>query len=191
MSYFIDLTLNRGLFRMRIDNNVGCGIPSCPVDLGPNCAYLFIMAFSSPTLTFHSFVLRPGGTERPLRRERVPRWVQERVLGGCAGWQRWYVLSYLMSGRILLNSEPPPGNSPNCCSGSHNTAATCPPSGVTNYHYFSAYISVLIPTQTLTPRPSEDNCPNAYAYAYDESSGTALWTCPTSKNAAYTITFCP
>jgi hypothetical protein len=24
---------------MRIDNNVGCGIPSCPVDLGPNCAY--------------------------------------------------------------------------------------------------------------------------------------------------------
>lgn len=22
---------------MRIDNNVGCGIPSCPVDLGPNC----------------------------------------------------------------------------------------------------------------------------------------------------------
>ena len=22
---------------MRIDNNVGCGIPSCPVDLGPDC----------------------------------------------------------------------------------------------------------------------------------------------------------
>ena len=22
---------------VRIDNNVGCGIPSCPVDLGPNC----------------------------------------------------------------------------------------------------------------------------------------------------------
>lgn len=38
---------------------------------------------------------------------------------------------------------------------------------------------------------TEGNCPNAYAFAYDEPSGTALWTCPTSKNAAYTITFCP
>ena len=36
---------------------------------------------------------------------------------------------------------------------------------------------------------SEDNCPNSYAYAYDESSGTALWTC--DKAADYTITFCP
>lgn len=22
---------------VRINNNVGCGVPSCPVDLGPNC----------------------------------------------------------------------------------------------------------------------------------------------------------
>ena len=28
---------------MRIDNNVGCGIPSCPVDLGPNCAFFFAL----------------------------------------------------------------------------------------------------------------------------------------------------
>ena len=26
---------------MRIDNNKGCGIPSCPVDLGPNCEFNF------------------------------------------------------------------------------------------------------------------------------------------------------
>ncbi|KAI0672378.1 Osmotin thaumatin-like protein [Trametes maxima] len=64
-------------------------------------------------------------------------------------------------------------NSPNCCTGSHNTAATCPPSGVAYYSYFKG------------------NCPNAYAYAYDESSGTALWTCDSGLQADYTVTFCP
>ncbi|KAJ7935886.1 thaumatin-like protein [Mycena leptocephala] len=117
---------------MRIDNNVGCGIPSCPVDLGPNC---------------------PAAQKGPFDASGFPV--------GCK--------SACLVDALAGNA----GNSPNCCSGSHNTAATCPPSGVTNYHYF------------------KDNCPNAYAYAYDESSGTALWTCPTSKNAAYTITFCP
>ncbi|RDX52527.1 thaumatin-like protein [Lentinus brumalis] len=66
-----------------------------------------------------------------------------------------------------------PANSPNCCTGSHNTAATCPPSGVAYYSYF------------------KQNCPNSYAYAYDESSGTALWTCSASLKADYTVTFCP
>ncbi|KAH9944437.1 uncharacterized protein BXZ73DRAFT_73951 [Epithele typhae] len=42
----------------------------------------------------------------------------------------------------------------------------------------------------LTPR-AEGNCPNAYAYAFDESSGTALWTCDSGLNADYTLTFCP
>ncbi|KAF8964742.1 thaumatin [Flammula alnicola] len=37
----------------------------------------------------------------------------------------------------------------------------------------------------------KSNCPNAYAYAFDESSGTALWTCNSSLNADYTVTFCP
>jgi len=71
----------------------------------------------------------------------------------------------------LVDSNP--GNSPSCCSGSHNTPATCPPSGVPDYKYF------------------KNNCPNSYVYAYDESSGTALWTCPSSSNSDYTITFCP
>ncbi|KAG9006090.1 hypothetical protein FRB94_000995 [Tulasnella sp. JGI-2019a] len=69
--------------------------------------------------------------------------------------------------------DPNPGNSPSCCSGSHNTPATCPPSGVPNYSYF------------------KNNCPNSYVYAYDESSGTALWTCPSSSQPNYTVTFCP
>ncbi|KAG8996743.1 hypothetical protein FRB90_012644 [Tulasnella sp. 427] len=69
--------------------------------------------------------------------------------------------------------DPNPGNSPSCCTGSHNTPATCPKSGVPHYNYFKG------------------NCPNSYVYAYDESSGTALWTCPASKTPNYTITFCP
>ncbi|KAF8964741.1 thaumatin-like protein [Flammula alnicola] len=65
------------------------------------------------------------------------------------------------------------GNSANCCSGSHSTPQTCPASGVAYYSYFKS------------------NCPNSYAYAYDESSGTALWTCSSSLKADYTLTFCP
>ena len=38
---------------------------------------------------------------------------------------------------------------------------------------------------------AESNCPNSYAYAYDESSGTALWECNSSLEADYTVTFCP
>jgi len=66
-----------------------------------------------------------------------------------------------------------PLDSASCCTGSHNTAATCPTSGVAYYDYF------------------KHNCPRSYAYAYDESSDTALWTCNSSLNADYTVTFCP
>ncbi|KAL6302263.1 thaumatin [Sparassis latifolia] len=64
-------------------------------------------------------------------------------------------------------------NSANCCTGIHDTAATCPSSGVEYYSYFKS------------------NCPNSYCYAYDESSGTALWTCDSTLQADYTVTFCP
>ncbi|KAG8989795.1 hypothetical protein FRB94_014007 [Tulasnella sp. JGI-2019a] len=63
----------------------------------------------------------------------------------------------------LVNANP--SNSLSCCSGSHSTPATCPPSGVPNYSYF------------------KDNCPDSYVYAYDESAS--------SSEADYTITFCP
>ncbi|TFK99315.1 thaumatin-like protein [Pterulicium gracile] len=50
---------------------------------------------------------------------------------------------------------------------------TCPASGVAFYSYF------------------KNNYRNSYAYAYDEGSGTALWTCNSSLLADYTVTFCP
>ncbi|KAK2460750.1 hypothetical protein APHAL10511_007220 [Amanita phalloides] len=71
------------------------------------------------------------------------------------------------------NLDGNPSNSPNCCSGQYNIPATCPSSGVQYYSYF------------------KNNCPNSYAYPYDESSGTALWSCPSSSYATYTVTFCP
>ncbi|KAJ3980662.1 thaumatin-like protein [Lentinula detonsa] len=71
------------------------------------------------------------------------------------------------------NLDGDPTNSPNCCSGQFNTPATCPSSGVEFYSYFKS------------------NCPDSYAYAFDESSGTALWTCPSTLVADYTVTFCP
>ncbi|KAH9953751.1 thaumatin-like protein [Russula dissimulans] len=64
-------------------------------------------------------------------------------------------------------------DSANCCTGSHNTATTCPASGVQFYSYF------------------KNNCPDAYAYAFDESSGTALWTCSSALKTDYRLTFCP
>ncbi|TRM61306.1 thaumatin [Schizophyllum amplum] len=68
-----------------------------------------------------------------------------------------------------------PSNSPACCSGQWaGGPQDCPSSGAEpSYSYFKS------------------NCPNAYGYAYDEPSGTALWTCPASKYAEYTVTFCP
>ncbi|KAI8996655.1 thaumatin family-domain-containing protein [Trametes punicea] len=71
------------------------------------------------------------------------------------------------------NLDGDPNDSANCCSGSHDTPETCPSSGVQYYEYFKG------------------NCPNSYAYAFDESSGTALWTCDSGLNADYTLTFCP
>ncbi|KAI0821515.1 thaumatin-like protein [Irpex lacteus] len=73
----------------------------------------------------------------------------------------------------FANLDGNPTDSANCCSGSHDTAATCPPSGVQFYDFFKG------------------NCPDAYAYAFDESSNTALWTCDSGLNTDYTLTFCP
>ncbi|KAI0649305.1 thaumatin-like protein [Trametes meyenii] len=64
-------------------------------------------------------------------------------------------------------------NSPDCCSGNFSSPSNCPSSGVQYYSYF------------------KENCPRSYAYAFDESSGTALFSCDASLKADYTITFCP
>ncbi|KAA1116010.1 hypothetical protein PGTUg99_032384 [Puccinia graminis f. sp. tritici] len=58
------------------------------------------------------------------------------------------------------------GDSANCCTGSHNTADTCPKDKVQFYDFF------------------KNSCPDAYAYAYDESSQSALWTCNQSADPA-------
>ncbi|GAA5976355.1 hypothetical protein JCM5350_001430 [Sporobolomyces pararoseus] len=71
------------------------------------------------------------------------------------------------------NLDGNPSNSRNCCSGSYDRPETCPVSKVAHYNVF------------------KNACPDAYAYAYDEASNSALWTCPASKKADYTITFCP
>ncbi|KAF7313153.1 Thaumatin-like protein [Mycena kentingensis (nom. inval.)] len=114
---------------MTVTNNVGCDIPSCPVDLNANC---------------------PSELQHDNASGKVVG-----CLTACSA-----------------NLDGNPSDSANCCSGSHNVPATCPPSGVQFYSYF------------------KDNCPNSYAYAYDESSGTALWYCDSSKAADFTVTFC-
>ncbi|KAJ2922124.1 hypothetical protein H1R20_g14975, partial [Candolleomyces eurysporus] len=73
----------------------------------------------------------------------------------------------------FANLDGNQANSRNCCSGQFSTPATCPPSGVAYYDYFKS------------------RCPRSYVYAYDESSGTALFQCASNKRADYTITFCP
>ncbi|KAI9461242.1 Osmotin thaumatin-like protein [Lactarius psammicola] len=129
---YYDISLVDGYnLPMRINNNQGCGVPLCGVDLGPNC---------------------PAPLKGPYDSTGFPVGCKSACVAGLA---------------------PDPNNSPNCCTGSHNTAATCPPSGVQYYSYFKS------------------NCPNTYVYAYDESSGDALFSCPSSSRADYTITFCP
>ncbi|KAG1847693.1 thaumatin [Suillus subalutaceus] len=112
-----------------VTNNVGCGIPSCPVDLGPDC---------------------PAPLQGPYDSTGFPV--------GCKS-------------ACDADLDGDPTNSPNCCTGQYDTPATCPSSGVEYYSYF------------------KDNCPNAYAYAYDDA--TSLFTCEASLNAEFTITFCP
>ncbi|KAI0801783.1 thaumatin-like protein [Irpex lacteus] len=127
---FYDVSLVDGAnLPIRIDNNKGCPVASCPVDLGPNC---------------------PAPLKGPFDSSGFPV--------GCKS-------------ACLANLDGNQADSPNCCSGSHNTAATCPSSGVQYYSYF------------------KDNCPAAYAYAYDDT--TALFRCDSNLAADYTITFCP
>ncbi|KAH9855944.1 Osmotin thaumatin-like protein [Lenzites betulinus] len=114
---------------LRINNNKGCRIADCPVDLGPNC---------------------PAPLKGPFDSTGFPV--------GCKS-------------ACLANLDGDPANSPNCCTGSHNQPSTCPSSGVQFYSYFKS------------------NCPNAYAYAYDDL--TSLFTCDASLEADYTLTFCP
>ena len=96
--------------------------------------------------------------------------------------------------RVRTNDTPLLANNPNCCTGTHNTAATCPSSGVQYYSYFSASPLFFFRSYPLNMHAcplTENSCKDSYVFAYDEPSGTALWTCDGNKAADYTITFCP
>ena len=138
---------------MRVDNNKGCHVADCSVDLNPKC---------------------PAALRGPKDKSGK--------VAGCKS--------------ACVAGLGDAANNPNCCTGSHNTAKTCPPSGVAYYSYFSA--SPPLPSSSHKVRSAdvvsaftEKSCKNSYAYAYDESSKTALFTCPSGKKADYTITFCP
>ncbi|KAG0144744.1 hypothetical protein CROQUDRAFT_659554 [Cronartium quercuum f. sp. fusiforme G11] len=117
---------------VRISNTKNCPVPTCGVDLNPNCPDDRLKIRDSNGVTI-----------------------------GCLS-------------ACQANLDGNSGNSANCCTGSHSTAATCPSSGVQYYNYFKT------------------NCPNAYAYAYDEGSESSLWTCSANGGGSdYTVTFCP
>lgn len=65
------------------------------------------------------------------------------------------------------------GGNKDCCTGSFADPSTCTTCGVDYYAVFN------------------DQCPQAYSYAYDDN--IALWTCDNSAStpADFTITFCP
>ena len=118
---------------MRITNNVGCPVADCPVDLGK---YFSIRCrVYNNSIQSHRLLLArdcPAPLKRPLTGTAVG------CLSACAA-----------------NLDGNQQNSANCCSGSHDKPATCPPTGVAFYSYFKA------------------RCPNSYVYAYDVSHHTS------------------
>lgn len=58
----------------------------------------------------------------------------------------------------------------NCCAHPFETPDKCPPNKIDYYDYFKS------------------RCPRAYAYAYDEGSGTALFTCHDNKSDSHHYT---
>ncbi|KAF7293942.1 hypothetical protein MKEN_01457700 [Mycena kentingensis (nom. inval.)] len=178
---------------MRITNNAGCPNPDCPVDLGPICPSdlkgpydsagfpvgcksaclvdaLAGKAGDSPNCCSGRYVLSlppflPRFMTAPLTLTQPQRARDLPALRRLALRFLQYV-AVLPSPSLPFSPSPAPRSPP--------PVPRSPPSL----------------QHRLTP-PPEGNCPNSYAYAYDESSGTALWTCPASKSAEWTITFCP
>ncbi|KAH7098405.1 Osmotin, thaumatin-like protein [Auriculariales sp. MPI-PUGE-AT-0066] len=75
----------------------------------------------------------------------------------------------------VANLDGNPANSANCCTGDFAGRDKCTPQTVQFYDYFKGA------------------CPNSYAFALDEASGTAMWACDTNTAGVpdYSIVFCP
>lgn len=109
--------LTSSLYSMLIvfrTNNVNCPTAACDVDLGPIC---------------------PSQLVGPLDSTGFPIGCKSACLANLDGDPSMFTYSGVI--RDSLRCYSPPGDSPNCCTGSHNTAATCPPSGVDYYSFFS------------------------------------------------------
>jgi len=169
---------------MRINNNVGCGIPSCPVDLGPNCSFSFISSDRNTQIS-----LGPTPLKGPFDSSGFPVGCAcQANLDGNKGLsaileQRYHLSSFSIIKAIHRTAAPAPTTplllvlllvsviSRAPVRTNHDSTGLV--TGITYYSYF------------------KDNCTNSYAFVYDEPSGTALWTCQPSLNADYTVTFCP
>ncbi len=100
---------------VRISNNKGCPVADCPVDLGPNC---------------------PAEIQGPFDSNGFPVGCKSACEAGLGGDPGMLIFTnhYCKTFSDIVFT---PANNPNCCTGSHNTPATCPPSGVQYYSYFS------------------------------------------------------
>jgi hypothetical protein len=104
---------------MRVDNDKGCPVPSCSVDLGPNCPCPLIPRdYRATSLTF-------GAGPTPLKGPFGSNGFPVGCKSACAA-----------------GLSPDQSNSPNCCTGSYNTAQTCLTSRVDYYSYFSVFSPV-------------------------------------------------
>ena len=120
---------------MSITNNVGCPIANCTVDLGPICTYAATVA--SPMLMTAA---GPQPIQGPFDSTGFPVGCKSACFANLDGNP-----SACRFHSDRLGSIKTPcfaiANSPNCCSGSFDTAATCPSSGVEFYSFFSSHLS--------------------------------------------------
>lgn len=100
---------------MSVTPTAGCPAPECKADLNPDCTFLHHPENSSILTTDFTTGPAPLALKDPSGQ-----------IGGCKS-------------ACFANLDGNPQNSANCCSGSHNVPATCPPSGVQYYDYFSMF----------------------------------------------------
>ena len=124
---------------MRIDTNKGCGVASCLVDLNPNCK-------RRPALLTRKYLYWYSHNIRSCQVERTNSlWTYIGLQECMSSEPRWQPRSVqLIIYKNQLTYLFHTGNSPNCCTGSHKTAATCPPSGRSHREIQSFLVLILL-----------------------------------------------